>query len=113
MSLGDDNRNPGNLKAGPFTRMCGQVGRDRQGHAIFPDYSYGLRALELLLLRKARGQTLAEVGAWYAEDPRWASNVARAMGVDVGFAPDLLNALVLRKVVKAIHVAEGTQYRGL
>jgi hypothetical protein len=112
MSLGDTNLNPGNLKYGKFAKSMGAVGKDKQGHAIFPNYWYGRRALETLLLQRAHGVSLRQLNVWYAEDQNWSANVATAMKVkDRDHVLNLLEPRQLELLVRAVHTAEGTRYR--
>jgi hypothetical protein len=77
------NNNPGNIKIGKFARSMGAIGRDMQGHAVFPDAETGRNALRVLLQRKFAGKTLREIGAVYAEDPMWAENVSKISAHDL------------------------------
>jgi hypothetical protein len=77
------NKNPGNLKFGPFAKAYGADAKDDVGHAIFPTHVHGRRALKALLATKFKGKTLREIGKTYAEDPHWAVSVARIAGVNV------------------------------
>lgn len=75
------NNNPGNLKYGKFTRDAGATGKDDDGHAIFPTVVMGRQALRRLIRSKGNGMTLAEIGQWYAEDPKWAQGVSSISGI--------------------------------
>jgi hypothetical protein len=77
------NNNPGNIKIGKFARSMGAIGRDMQGHAVFPSVETGRKALRTLLQRKFAGKTLREIGAVYAEDPMWAENVSKISAHDL------------------------------
>lgn len=76
-TLAYKNNNPGNIKYGKFAKLHGATHADDQGHAIFPTVRHGRRALRKLLRTKFAGKTLREIGAVYAEDPRWAEQVAK------------------------------------
>lgn len=76
------NNNPGNIKYGPFARRQGAIDKDEQNHAIFPSPSVGWEALRVLLNTKFKGQSLEEIGRHYAEDPEWATQVAKIAGME-------------------------------
>jgi hypothetical protein len=90
-TVGYDQNNPGNIKWGPFAKRMGAIGSGRGGHAIFPDRTTGRAALRSLLEGKGRGQSLSQIGRWYAEGPQggahWARGVARAAGVGTDYVP--------------------------
>lgn len=109
-TLGDRLNNPGNLKYGPFAKAHGATGAGPGGHAVFPDYETGRKALEALIASKGADQSIAEMGKWYAEDPNWANNVARAMGVSPDYIP---RPDEIPKLADAIQRAEGTRIGGM
>jgi hypothetical protein len=83
------NNNPGNVKGGGLADDLA-VGKDSQGHLIFKNPIDGFKALTMDLTAKVNGgskylppnPTIAQLGKVYAEDPRWAQNVAKILGVD-------------------------------
>lgn len=85
------NRNPGNLKDGPFARRMGAIGRDAGGFAVFPDEATGRKAQAALLFDNDRYKNLSirDAIARYApgsdgNDPAsYAAQMARAAGVGV------------------------------
>lgn len=85
------NRNPGNLKDGPFARRMGAIGRDGAGFAVFPDEATGRKAQAALLFDNERYKNLSirQAIARYApgsdgNDPAsYAAQMARAAGVSV------------------------------
>lgn len=80
-SLAWRNKNPGNIKYGPFARSMGAIGKDDQGHAIFSSVRKGRAALRRLFMTKFSGQTLRQIGTVYAEDKNWANGVSAISGV--------------------------------
>ena len=73
---------------------------DEHGHLIFPDEKSGWAAANAEIRAKIEGNnrhgidadsTLAEFGNIYAEDPNWASGVARMLGVDTNTKVGSLN----------------------
>ncbi len=109
-TLGDRLNNPGNLKYGPFAKSMGATGAGPGGHAVFPDYETGRKAMETLLQQKAMGSSIAEMNQWYAEDPNWKNNVAGAMGVGTDWR--LTSPGDVRTLADAIQRAEGTRVGG-
>jgi len=87
-NLPQRNNNPGNVKRGGLADNLA-VGRDSQGHLIFPDAETGFKALTLDLTAKVNGAskylpenpTIAQLGKVYAEDPAWSNSVAKILGV--------------------------------
>lgn len=109
-TLGDRLNNPGNLKYGPFAKSMGATGAGPGGQAVFPDYQTGRKAMEGLLTSKGAGQSIAELNSWYAEDPNWKNNVAKAMGVSPDYRPTPED---LPRLADAIQRAEGTRVGGM
>lgn len=86
------NKNPGNLR---FHNQLGNIGQDKRGFAIFPDYQTGYNVLKTLLINACTGKstvyhptmTLYDFYAVYApsfdnNDPRnYANVVAKRLGV--------------------------------
>lgn len=105
MTRGDRNNNPGNLKMGAFARRMGATGQDEQGHAVFPNYETGRKALEALVRERMPGHSLRDINSWYAEDQKWAGNVAAAMGVNPDY---VIKPGEEGRVADAIMHAEGT-----
>lgn len=64
--LGFKNNNPGNIKG---KNWYGQIGTDKQGHAIFSSEVYGIRALAKTLINyEAKGiDTIEKIVSKYAE----------------------------------------------
>lgn len=89
------NKNPGNLKSGGLADALA-VGKDNQGHLIFPSAEVGFEALAQDLGAKISGRstkvgpnpTIAQLGSVYAEDPGWASKVAKMLGVPTSMRTD-------------------------
>jgi hypothetical protein len=83
------NKNPGNVKEGGLADSLA-IGKDSQGHLIFPDAITGFKALTMDLTAKVNGgsrylpknPTIAQLGKVYAEDPNWPIAVARFLGVN-------------------------------
>lgn len=86
-SLPNRNNNPGNLKMGRFARLFGATRMDAQHHAIFPTAELGTIALRVLLATKFKGKSIREIGAIWAEDPRWALQVAAIADLDIDTIP--------------------------
>lgn len=82
-------RNPGDIKWGQWAAAHGAIGRgQRGGHAIFATAEEGIAAQEALLRERGQGKSIAEIGKWYAADPKWARGVAKIMGVDPNYRPE-------------------------
>lgn len=104
------NNNPGDIKAGSQADALA-IGKDSQGHLIFPDAATGFKALAGDLAAKIKGTsklpanpTIAQLGAVYAEDPNWPKKVASILGVPV----DTHTAAVpLDKLIQAVATQEG------
>jgi uncharacterized membrane protein YgcG len=79
--------NPGDLKWGPFAQAHGATGPGRGGHAIFPDAASGRNALIALLQTKGKGQSIAQIGSWWAEDKGWGAAVAKYAGLSPDYVP--------------------------
>lgn len=93
------NKNPGNIKYGPFAKANGAAGQDTSGFAIFPTYDVGFAALMTLVRNAASGKstlyeptmTFLEFFQTYApaadnNDPKsYAQEVARKLGVDINY----------------------------
>jgi hypothetical protein len=87
-NLPQRNNNPGNIKAGGLADKYA-IGRDKQGHLIFPDVQTGFRAMREDIQAKINGRsrflpknpTLAQLGSVYAEDRMWANRIASILGV--------------------------------
>ena len=107
-NLPQRNLNPVNVKyaengvANKFARKDsnGNPMTDEHGHLIFPDEKSGWSAANAEIRAKIEGNnrhglnadsTLAEFGNIYAEDPNWASGVARMLGVDTNTKVGSLN----------------------
>lgn len=105
------NNNPGNVKAGGAADSLA-VGKDDQGHLIFPDAATGFKALTGDLTAKINGAsrylppnpTIAQLGKVYAEDPNWPKKVAQILGVTIDTHT---KAVPLDKLVKAVATQEG------
>ncbi len=105
------NNNPGNIKSGGLADSLA-VGKDDQGHLIFPDAETGLKALTLDLTAKVNGQsqhlpanpTIAELGKVYAEDPNWPKAVAAMLGVTTSTPT---KSVSLQRLAQAIATQEG------
>lgn len=82
------NKNPGNVKSGGLADSLA-VGKDSQGHLIFPDEATGFKALAMDLEAKINGKskylpqnpTISQLGQVYAEDKKWGEKVAKILGV--------------------------------
>lgn len=105
------NNNPGNVKEGGLADSLA-VGKDEQGHLIFPDAATGFKALTADVTAKINGgsthvaanPTLRQLGKVYAEDPNWPIRVAQIIGVD----PDThTKNIPIANLVKAIATQEG------
>jgi hypothetical protein len=105
------NNNPGNVKAGGLADGLA-VGKDDQGHLIFPDSQTGFKALTADLTAKINGgssrlpsnPTIAELGKVYAEDPNWPVKVAAILGVPVSTHTA---TVPLSSLVRAVATQEG------
>lgn len=105
------NNNPGNVKAGGLSDSLA-VGKDDQGHLIFPDAATGFKALTGDLTAKINGAsrylppnpTIAQLGKVYAEDANWPNKVAQMLGVPV---TTHTKAVPLDKLVQAVATQEG------
>ncbi len=105
------NKNPGNLKSGGLADSLA-VGKDSQGHLIFPSVEVGFQALEQDLKAKLTGRstkvkanpTIAELGKVYAEDPGWANKVAKILGVSPTTAT---TSVPFQQLLQAIARQEG------
>ncbi len=105
------NNNPGNVKAGGLSDSLA-VGKDDQGHLIFPNPDAGFKALTADLTAKINGgskylpknPTIAQLGKVYAEDPNWPKKVAMMLGVGVDTPT---STVPIAKLVKAVATQEG------
>lgn len=105
------NNNPGNVKEGGSSDSLA-IGKDDQGHLIFPDAKTGFQALTADVSAKIAGNskylpanpTIAQLGSVYAEDPNWAKKVASIVGVPVDTHAGMVP---LSNLVKAIATQEG------
>lgn len=105
------NLNPGNVKSGGLADSLA-VGKDKQGHLIFPDEETGFKALTMDLEAKINGRskflpanpTIAQLGKVYAEDKKWAESVAKILGIST-LTPT--KNIPIDKLTKAIALQEG------
>lgn len=112
-NLPQRNFNPGNVKGGGLAAVDSlAVGRDEQGHLIFPNEQAGFTALALDLQAKLNGNsrfvqanpTIAQLGRVWAEDTNWANAVSRILGV----SPDTrATDIDFEQLVRAIARQEG------
>jgi len=110
-NLPQRNKNPGNIKQGGLADSLA-IGKDNQGHLIFPDEKTGFLAMQKDIQAKINGNsrflpknpTLAQLGKVYAEDPNWTNSVATILGVDPNIAT---STLPIDKLVEAIARQEG------
>lgn len=112
-NLPQRNNNPGNIKIGgvgdEFAEKDenGEPKTDDQGHLVFGDEESGWKAFRADVKLKQEGKskhvkkgaTLAEMGKTYAEDPKWAQNVALIAGVDVNTPIDQIPLDVLTEAI--------------
>lgn len=112
-NLPQRNNNPGNVKSGGLAAVDAlAVGRDSQGHLIFPNAQAGFQAMALDLQAKLSGNsryvpanpTIAQLGKAWAEDPNWANAVARIAGVT---PQTKANDISFENLLRAIATQEG------
>lgn len=105
------NKNPGNIKAGGLADSLA-IGKDNQGHLIFPDEATGFKAMQMDIEAKINGNskylsanpTIQELGKVYAEDPNWGKRVASILGI----SPTTKTKMIpINNLVQAIAKQEG------
>jgi hypothetical protein len=119
LNLPQRNKNPGNLKFGGIgdkfaaRNPDGTPKTDRQGHLIFESPENGFLALREDLLAKVEGRsqhgtfdTLADLGAVYAEDPKWAEGVGKILNVSPNTS---LQEIDMDELSQAVARQEGYQ----
>jgi hypothetical protein len=110
---GDRNNNPGNVK----TRNApGQIGIDREGHAIFSNWGDGRRAQAGVLQRVYNGQSINQMSRRYTatvgDQPAWARTVASVSGLDPNQPLNMNDPRILDGIQRGIWQAEGTRIPG-
>lgn len=105
------NNNPGNVKSGGLADSLA-IGKDEQGHLVFPDPQTGFKALTADITAKINGgsshlppnPTIEQLAKVYAEDPGWGVKVAKIVGVPV---TTHTQNIPIANLVKAIATQEG------
>jgi hypothetical protein len=109
------NKNPGNIRMGPFARSMGAVGQDADGFAIFPDMATGARAATGLLtgyMRRGLNTVGSIISTWAPSTENntgaYVADVSRQLGVGAGEA---LSADKISALARAIYGHEnGARY---
>lgn len=104
LPIGIANNNPCNVKNKGW---IGQIGTDKQGHAIFSHYTYGLRAAAITLIKFQKVhklKTLQSMMKRYSEggQAEYAKYLSKKLGIGVGEEFDVLTVLpdMLKAIVK-------------
>lgn len=109
-----DNNNPGNITQGRW-KWKGAIGVDENGHIIFADMSYGIRAIRINLksYQCRRVDTARKIAkrwiskrATKCEVDEYARVLCRYLKVGLDVALDVRNADTMNALVKGIVVAE-------
>jgi len=110
-NLPQRNKNPGNIKIGGLADKLA-IGKDNQGHLIFPDEATGFKAMQMDIEAKINGKsrylpanpTLQQLGKVYAEDPNWPKSVAKILGIS---SNTNTKDIPINSLIKAIARQEG------
>lgn len=111
---GDRNRNPGNIKDGPFARKMGATGADEKGFAIFPTLEAGRAAADKLLQENYSGLSLSQIQEkWVGNsDVGYMRGLMGATGLKAGDVPDMNDPAMRQKILQGITRGEGTSLTG-
>lgn len=113
------NRNPGNLKFGDFAKSYGALRAGQGGHAIFPTYEAGRKAMEALLFDEDSryvNLSIFKAISRYApvNDPRaknrpkqYSAWLAKQVGVQSSVILNTLSAEQRKKLVASMIEYEG------